>query len=63
MFGSEGYPYHLILYQGEEAMRSKEPLGIQIVGNMIQVVEQASETTRHEFFFTSHDLMQKLTSK
>ena len=30
---------------------------------MIKVVEQASETTRHELFFISHDLMQKLASQ
>ena len=67
MSGSDGYPYHPILYQGKEAMRSKDPLGIQVVGNMIKVVEQASETTRYELFFenffTSHDLKQKLASQ
>ena len=57
--GSDGYPYHLILYQGKEAMMSKEPLGIQVIGKMVNVIEQTSETTRHELFFTSHDLMQK----
>ena len=65
--GSDGYPYHLILYQGKEAMRSKEPLGIQVIGKMVNVIEQTSETTRHELFFdnffTSHDLMQKLASQ
>ena len=59
MSGGDGYPYHLILYQGKETMRSKELLGIQVVGNMVKVVEQASETTRYELFFTSYDLMQK----
>ena len=65
--GSDGYPYHLILYQGKEAMRFKEPLGIQVIGKMVNVIEQTSETTRHELFFdnffTSHDLMQKLASQ
>ena len=59
--GSDGYPYHLIPYQEKEATNSKQSLGIQIVGNIVKVVEQASETTRHELFFdnffTSHDLM------
>ena len=39
MSGSDGYPYHLILYQGKEAMRSKELLGMQVVGSMMKFVE------------------------
>ena len=54
--GSDGNPYHLILYQGKEVMRSKEPLGIQVIGKMVNVIEQTSETTRH-------DLMQNLASQ
>ena len=64
LYGSDGYSYHFILYQEKKAMRSKEPLGIQVFGKIVKVIEQVSETTRHEFFFdnffTNYDLMLKL---
>ena len=41
------YPYHLILYQGKDTTRNKEPLA----GEIISVVEQYSEPTHHELFF------------
>ena len=32
--GSDGYRYHIILYQGKEVMRFKEPLRTQDVGEL-----------------------------
>ena len=39
------YPYHLILHQ------NKEPLGLQVAGEIISVVEQYPEPTHRELFF------------
>ena len=45
------YPYHLILYQGKDTTRNKEPRGLQVAGEIHSVVEQYSEPTHHELFF------------
>ena len=47
---SDGYPYHLILYQGKDTTKNKEPLGLQVAGKIISAVEQYSEPTHHELF-------------
>ena len=45
------YPYHLILYQGRDTTRNKEPLRLQVAGEIISAVEQYLEPTHHELFF------------
>ena len=46
---------------------NKEPLGLQVAGKIISVVEQYSEPTHHDLFFdnffTSHGLLQKTKSQ
>ena len=65
--GNYGYPYHLIIYKGKDITRNMEPLGLQVVGKMVSVIEQYSKPTHHEMFFdnffTSHGFMQILASQ
>ena len=42
------YPYHLILYQGKDTTRNKEPLGLQVAEEIISVVEQYSGVRTHK---------------
>ena len=59
--GSNGYPYHLKIYQGKEKGRSQSPLGTRVVNSMVNIVERHSEVHRHDLyfdnFFTSHQLL------
>ena len=41
--GSNGYPYHLKIYQGKEKGRSQSPLGTRVVNSMVNIVERHSE--------------------
>ena len=65
--GSNGYPYHLKIYQGKEKGRSQSPLGTRVVNSMVNIVERHSEVHRHDLYFdnfcTSHQLLKELAEK
>lgn len=63
MCSADGYPYNFSLYCGKEENR-KEPLGTQVVMNMLQpVVNKDEHVVFFDNFFTSHALMVNLTKK
>lgn len=66
--GSDGFPYHLDIYQGKEGGgRSSTPLGSRVINSMVSVIEAASDVRRHELyfdnFFTSHAILKALARK
>ena len=65
---SDGYPYHLQVYQGKEGGgRSSTPLGSRVINSMVDVVEGKSDVRRHELyfdnFFTSHAILKALARR
>src|ERR1044071_3565166 len=65
--GSDGYPYHLKIYTGREASGGSLPLGTRVVNNMVGVIEQKSDTSKHQLFFdnffTSFQLLESLAER
>ena len=65
--GSDGYPYHIIPYQGKEEAANSTPLGTRVVNNLMQVICNNSDVTQHELFFdnffSSYKLMTSLASQ
>ncbi|KRX76407.1 PiggyBac transposable element-derived protein 2 [Trichinella sp. T6] len=57
--GNDGYPYHMIIYQG------KVPLSTRVISNMVDIIQENSNTTRHTLyfdnFFNSYDLLVMLS--
>ena len=65
--GSDGYPYHLKIYQGREVTQNSEPLGTRVVNHMINVVDNNSRKEYHHLFidnfFTSYNLIESLADR
>ncbi|KRZ51629.1 PiggyBac transposable element-derived protein 3 [Trichinella nativa] len=63
--GNDGYPYHMIIYQGKEIHASKVPLSTRVISNMVDIIQENSNTTRHTLyfdnFFNSYDLLVMLS--
>ena len=49
--GSNGYPYHLQIYQGKEAGRPSQPLGSRVINDLVDVVLENSSPSFHRFYF------------
>ncbi len=50
--GAGGYPYKLKIYTGKDSTRrSEEPLGQQVVKDLLDVVSQKSMPKYHEIYF------------
>jgi DNA excision repair protein ERCC-6 len=64
---SNGYPYHLIMYQGKDLEAPKQPLGSRVINRMVDVIVTESAAVHHEVyfdnFFTSYDLMTDLSRR
>ena len=62
---NDGYPYHLVIYQGKEENSVNLPLGTRVVNKMIGIVSSNSKVSRHclyfDNFFTSYDLLRQLS--
>jgi hypothetical protein len=59
--GSDGYPYHLIPYQGSALGRKTTPLGTKVVTDMVDVMEELgaslpSHVLYIDNFFTSYNV-------
>ena len=65
--GSDGYPYHLKIYQGKENNPDKLPLGTKVINDLVDIVTTNSDITCHELyfdnFFTSYSLLSDLSNK
>ena len=66
--GYDGYPYKMTIYTGKDATRrTEEPLGHQVVLDLLNVVDDKSFPQCHEIyfdnFFTSQKLLEKLADK
>ncbi len=66
--GADGYPYKLKIYTGKDSTRwSEEPLGPQMVNDLLDVVSQKSmpkyPQIYFDHFFTSARLLKLLTEK
>ena len=65
--GSNGYPYHLQIYQGKEYEKPAQPLGSRVINELVQVVLGCSSPRNHSFFFdnffTSYTLLCELREK
>ncbi|XP_065193176.1 piggyBac transposable element-derived protein 3-like [Sycon ciliatum] len=65
--GSDGFPYHLQIYTGRQEGRPVSPLGLRVVGDMVDVIRVHSDTRCHELFFdnffTSYSLLEILAEK
>ena len=65
--GTDGFPYHIKLYAGREAVADAQALGTKMVNHMLEVIEKHSEVKFHHLFFdnffSSHALMKSLTDK
>ncbi|XP_003378737.1 putative piggyBac transposable element-derived protein 2 [Trichinella spiralis] len=63
--GNDGYPHHMIIYQGKEMHASKVPLSIRVISNRVDIIQENSNTTRHTLyfdnFFNSYDLLVNLS--
>ena len=63
---SDGYPYHMDIYQGKEQQKHSIPLSTRMVTNMVKVVTTHSLPQRHQLFFdnffTSYDLLIQLSA-
>ena len=51
--GSNGYPYKLSIYTGKHPNRAENsaPLGPRVVKNMVNIIEEHSQPTKHTLFF------------
>lgn len=62
--GTDGYPYHMQIYQGKELQTSDQPLGTRVVKNMVDIIDQNSNVRHHALFFdnffTSYSLLSEL---
>ena len=65
--GSNGYPYHLQIYQGKEAGRPSQPLGSRVINDLVDVVLENSSPSFHRFyfdnFFSSYGLLDQLRTR
>ena len=60
--GNDGYPYHVIPYQGKEASDNSTPLGTRVVNKLMRVIQDNSEVTQHQLFFDNFFSSYKLMS-
>ena len=65
--GSDGYPYHMQIYQGKQLNANNQPLGTRVINNMVSIISCNSNVLNHQFyfdnFFSSYHLMNELTEK
>ncbi|KRX43211.1 hypothetical protein T09_10658, partial [Trichinella sp. T9] len=50
---NDGYPYHMIIYQGKEIHASKVPLSTRFISNMVDIIKENSNTTRRTLYFVN----------
>ena len=64
--GSDGYPYHFIIYTGK-GEDSSGPLGSCVVNEKVDIIGENSDPLKHEFFFhtffSSYNLLADLAAK
>ena len=62
--GNYGYPYHLKIYQGNEANSENSPLGTKVIKTMVAIIIANSSVEKYELcfnnFFTSYNLLSDL---
>ncbi|XP_003368022.1 putative piggyBac transposable element-derived protein 1 [Trichinella spiralis] len=61
--GNHGYPYHMITYQGKEIHASKVPFSTRVISNIVDIIQEYSNTKRHTLyfdnFFNNYELLVK----
>ena len=64
---ADGYPYHLQIYRGKEPNCSRDPLGLRVVNQIVDVVLAHSVPSSHQVyfdnFFTSYRLLKELKER
>ena len=55
----EGYPFKVIPYQGKEAIKSGQPLGMRVVNELCEILQDPErQEIFFDNFFTSFDLLE-----
>ncbi|KRY34771.1 hypothetical protein T01_3793 [Trichinella spiralis] len=49
--GNHGYPCHMITSQGKEIHSSKVPFSTRVISNIVDIIQENSNTTRHTLYF------------
>ena len=64
---SDGYPYHMQIYQGKQSNANDQPLGTRVINNMVSVISSNFNVLYHQLyfdnFFSSYHLIKKLAEK
>ncbi|KRZ65391.1 hypothetical protein T10_570 [Trichinella papuae] len=64
MASANGYPYAFKIYGGSDEKRKNEPLGMQIMDEMVSILERLDQDELHfNSSFASYELLQKLTGQ
>ena len=65
--GSDGYPYHMQIYQKKQSNANDQPLGTRVINNMVSIISSISNVFYHQLyfdnFFSSYRLMNELAEK
>ena len=65
--GSDGYSYHMQIYQGKQSNANNQPFGNSVINNMVSINSSNSNVLYHQLyfdnFFSSYHLMNELAEK
>ena len=65
--GSDGYSYHMQIYQGKQANANNQPPRTHVINNMVSIIFSNSNILYHQLyfdnFFCSQHLMNELAEK
>ena len=65
--GSDGYSYHMQIYQGKQSNVNNQPFGNSVINNMVSINSSNSNVLYHQLyfdnFFSSYHLMNELAEK
>ena len=49
--GSDGYPYHMQIYQRKQSNAIDQPLGTRVINNMVSIISSNSNVLHHQLYF------------
>ena len=65
--GSDGYPYHMQIYQRKQSNATDQSLGTRFINNMASIISSNGNVLYHQLYFdnvfTSYHLMIELAEK